>query len=145
LRRAEIRFVLVGGLAVNAWGYLRATRDVEIVPDPEPDNLTRLADLLVTLNGRVELEEGALRPDAIATFLRAGERTLVSTDLGQLDVLQGLPQVPPFAELAKDAQEANVGDLQIRVCSLDALLAMKRASERARDREDLDALEAGSS
>jgi hypothetical protein len=76
-------------------GYLRATRDVEIVPDPEPDNLTRLADLLVTLNGRVELEEGALRPDAIATFLRAGERTLVSTDLGQLDVLQGLPQVPP--------------------------------------------------
>jgi predicted nucleotidyltransferase len=58
-------------------------------------------------------------------------------------VLQGLPQVPPFAELAEDAREADVDGLPIRVCSLDALLAMKRASERTRDRDDLEALEAG--
>ena len=34
--------MLVGGLAVNAWGYLRATRDVDFVPDPQPENLARL-------------------------------------------------------------------------------------------------------
>jgi hypothetical protein len=33
LVEAEVRFVLVGGLAVNAWGYLRATRDVDVVPE----------------------------------------------------------------------------------------------------------------
>jgi len=145
LVESKIRFVLVGGLAVNAWGYLRATRDVDIVPDPDPDNLTRLAELLAGLNGRVEVEEETVAPSAIATFLRAGDRTLVHTDLGQLDVLQGLPQVPGFAELESGAQEADIGGLQIRVCSLEALLAMKRASERPRDREDLEALEAGRS
>ena len=34
LAAADVRFVLVGGLAVNAWSYLRATRDVDVVPEP---------------------------------------------------------------------------------------------------------------
>lgn len=34
LAAAEVEYILVGGLAVNAWGYLRATRDVDLVPDP---------------------------------------------------------------------------------------------------------------
>jgi len=52
LRGAEVDFVLVGGLAVNAWGYLRATRDVDLVPDPSPENLERLDALLVDLGGK---------------------------------------------------------------------------------------------
>lgn len=132
-----MRFVLVGGLAVNAWGYLRATRDVDIVPDPEPDNLAALAALLEGLGGSVEVAEGRSPPSAIETFLRAGDRTLVSTELGEVDVLQGLPQIPRYAELAKGARQADIGGLAIQVCSLEALLAMKGASERERDRDDL--------
>jgi len=30
LTEAEVRFILVGGLAVNAWGYIRATQDVDV-------------------------------------------------------------------------------------------------------------------
>lgn len=138
---AEIRFVLVGGLAVNAWGYLRATQDVDIVPDPSPDNLARLTTLLEALHGRVEVEGGKLAASAIGTFLAAGDRTLVSTELGDLDVLQGLAQIPPFRELREDVSEADIGGLRIQVCSLESLLAMKRASDRERDREDVDALE----
>jgi hypothetical protein len=85
LREAEINFVLVGGLAVNAWGYLRATRDVDLVPDPAPDNLARLDALLVELGGRVEVGERLLESSAIRTFLRTGDRTLVLTDLGRID------------------------------------------------------------
>jgi hypothetical protein len=33
---------LVGGLAVNAWGYLRTTRDVDVVPDRSKENLEQL-------------------------------------------------------------------------------------------------------
>jgi deazaflavin-dependent oxidoreductase (nitroreductase family) len=40
---AEVRFVVVGGLADNAWGYVRATRDLDMVPAPDADNLDRLA------------------------------------------------------------------------------------------------------
>jgi predicted nucleotidyltransferase len=113
LSGAEVRFVLVGGLAVNAWGYLRVTRDVDVVPDPDPENLSKLGDLLPELAG-----------------------------LGQVNVLQGLPQIPPFEVLDAAGAEVDMDGLVVRVCSLEHLLAMKRASDRLRDRDDLEALEA---
>lgn len=137
-----MRFVLVGGLAVNAWGYLRATRDVDFVPDPQPENLARLNALLTELGGKVDVNGKLLAGTAISTFLRTGDRTLVATELGQVDVLQGLPQVPSFAALEEQAKDVDLDGLVVRVCSLEHLIAMKRASERARDREDLVALEA---
>jgi predicted nucleotidyltransferase len=142
LREAEVDFVLVGGLAVNAWGYLRATRDIDLVPDPSSENLGRLDALLVDLDGKVEVGERLLGSAAIKTFLRTGDRTLVLTDLGRIDVLQGLPQVPTFASLDERASEVDIEGLVVKVCSLDDLLAMKRASNRPRDRDDLEALEA---
>jgi predicted nucleotidyltransferase len=142
LIEADVRFVLVGGLAVNAWGYLRATRDVDFVPDPGPENLAKLDSLLKELGGKVDVGGKLLDGNAISTFLRTGDRTLVATDLGQVDVLQGLPQVPTFAALEKTATDVDLDGLVVRVCSLEHLLAMKRASERARDRDDLEALEA---
>src|SRR5215208_1593211 len=87
LIEAEVRFVLVGGLAVNAWGYLRATRDVDFVPDPAPGNLAKLGELLRELGGKVDVGGRLLDANSISTFLRNGDRTLVVTDLGQVDIL----------------------------------------------------------
>jgi predicted nucleotidyltransferase len=139
---AEVRFVIIGGLAVNAWGYVRGTQDVDLVPDPERGNLDRLGSVLEEAGGRVETAQGRLAASAIRTFLAAGDRTLVATDLGPVDVLQGLPQIPPFSELDAGAVAVDLGGTVVRVCSLEALLAMKRASDRPRDRDDLEALEA---
>lgn len=142
LVEAEIRFVLVGGLAVNAWGYLRATRDLDVVPDPSRQNLERLDALLQQLGGRVDVGGRLLDSTAISTFLKTGDRTLVLTELGQVDVLQGLPQVPRYDELERQARDVDLEGLMVRVCSLEHLLAMKRASDRPRDRDDREALEA---
>jgi hypothetical protein len=79
---------------------------------------------------------------AIGTFLTAGDRTLVATDIGHVDILQGLPQIPPFSRLDSDATSVNLGGILVRVCSLEALIEMKRASERPRDRDDVESLEA---
>ncbi len=142
LAEAEVRFVLVGGLAVNAWGYLRGTRDIDIVPAPDRENLERLAGLLASVGGRVETPQGRLGPSAIGTFLATGDRTFVSTELGPVDVLQGHPQIPRYADLEGGAQEVEIAGASVQVCSLEALLDMKRASGRLRDRDDLEALEA---
>lgn len=139
---ADVRFVLVGGLAVGAWGYVRGTKDVDVVPDPSTENLERLAELLRELGGRVEVGDGHLTADSISIFLRTGDRTLVATELGPVDVLQGLPQIPSFATLDAQAKEVEIGGLRVRVCSLEHLLEMKRSSERPRDRDDLESLEA---
>lgn len=142
LTKAEVRFVLVGGLAVNAWGYLRATRDVDVVPDPSGENLARLDSLLKELGGKVDVGGRLLDSSAISTFLKTGDRTLVITELGQVDVLQGLPQIPTFAVLDAEASDVDIEGLSVRVCSLGHLRAMKQASERPRDRDDLEALDA---
>jgi predicted nucleotidyltransferase len=142
LTEAEIRFVLIGGLAVNAWGYLRATRDVDVVPDPSGENLAKLDSLLRELGGKVDVGGRLLDSSAISTFLKTGDRTLVITELGQVDVLQGLPQIPTFAVLDAEALDVDIEGLSVRVCSLDHLRAMKQASERPRDRDDLEALDA---
>lgn len=142
LVEAEISFVLVGGLAVNAWGYLRATRDVDVVPGPDAENLAKLDGVLKEIGGRVQVDDGLLDSDAISIFLRTGDRTLVVTELGRVDILQGLPQIPSFAALDAEAVDVDLDGLAVRVCSLSHLLEMKRASERPRDQDDLEALEA---
>lgn len=142
LVEAEVRFVLVGGLAVNAWGYMRSTQDIDVVPDPDRENLAKLDRLLRELGGRVDVGGRLTDSDSISTFLRTGDRTLVRTELGQVDVLQGLPQVPRYEQLAEQAKDVDLDGLAVRVCSLRHLLEMKRASDRPRDRDDLEALEA---
>jgi predicted nucleotidyltransferase len=141
LVREQVRFVLVGGHAVGAWGHIRATDDVDLVPDPDADNIDRLARVAEALGGRVVVGDRALGPSAIRTFLRAGDKTLIRTELGELDVLQGLPTIPRFDQLDADAHEAEVGGITVRVCSLEHLRAMKRASDRQLDQVDLDALD----
>lgn len=142
LVEAEISFILVGGLAVNAWGYMRGTQDVDVVPDPAPENLARLDELLRELGGKVDVGGRLLDSSSISTFLRTGDRTFVRTELGQVDVLQGLPQVPRYEELEKQAKQIDIDGLPVRVCSLEHLLEMKRASDRARDHDDILELEA---
>ncbi len=141
LASAQVRFILVGGLAVGAWGHVRGTNDVDLVPDPDPANLQRLAAVLGELGGRVLVEGRSLAPGAITTFLRVGDKTLVRTELGAVDVLQGLPQVPRFEELAAGAVEVDLGGVVVQVCSLEDLRAMKRAAGRPHDLDDLRALE----
>ncbi len=43
LNRAGVDFIVIGGVAVGVHGFIRATKDLDIVPDPDPANLDRLA------------------------------------------------------------------------------------------------------
>jgi predicted nucleotidyltransferase len=140
---AEVRFVLVGGLAVNAWGVVRGTKDLDIVADPEPENLARLAALAMSIQGQVHTRDAFLSSEpSIAAILAQGERVEIATTLGPLDVVQGLPGVPTYAELRSRATEVEIDGVTIAVCSLDDLRAMKSASGRTRDLADLEDLDA---
>src|ERR1700691_5330393 len=52
LTNAQVDFVVLGGVAVGVHGFLRATQDLDIVPDATPENLARLARVLVELNAQ---------------------------------------------------------------------------------------------
>ncbi len=143
LADAEVRSIVVGGLALGAWGVIRGTKDCDIVPDPEPGNLERLAAAVVEVGGRVLLAESVLGSEqSIAALLKKGERALISTDLGDLDVVQGLDGVPAYEQLRQGAIRVEIAGHEVAICALDDLRAMKRAAGRPRDLVDLDDLDA---
>lgn len=142
---AEARFVLIGGLALNAWGVVRGTKDVDIVPDPESQNLNRIATVAADAGGHVQTPEMmAGSAFSIAALMATGERVLIETTLGPLDVVQGLPGVLGYAELRESAVEVEILGTLIPVCSREHLRTMKRAAGRTRDLADLEDLDAAS-
>ncbi len=146
LAEAEAEFVVVGGLAVNAWGVVRGTKDVDVVLAPEIDNLKRVAEVAVQAGGRVQKGEALLGSAiSIASALASGEQVAIETDLGRLDVVQGLDGVPSYAELRSRASEAEILGVAVAVCSIDDLKGMKRAAGRTRDLADLEDLDAAGS
>jgi predicted nucleotidyltransferase len=143
LSEANVEFVLIGGLAVNAWGVVRGTKDVDIVVAPNSENLKRVAELVVAIRGHIQTGESFLSsPPSIAAQLASGERVAVETELGQLDVVQGLDGVPAYEDLRARAIEAEVLGIKVAVCSVEDLKAMKRVAGRTRDQADLEDLDA---
>ena len=49
----HVEFVLIGGFAVALHGHVRATKDVDIVPEQSPENLTRLWNALDELKAEL--------------------------------------------------------------------------------------------
>jgi len=142
LAASEVRFVLVGGLAVNAWGVVRGTNDVDVVVASDEANIARLAEVAVAAGGQVQVEEAFLSsPHAIAEQIATGARVQIETELGSLDIVQGLPGVPSYEALRARAREAEILGVSLAVCSLEDLRAMKHAAGRARDLADLEDLD----
>jgi hypothetical protein len=141
LHRHGVQYVLIGSLALAAHGYVRATRDVDIVPAPDRPNLERLAAALAEL--QAQLIGGELLPEVSlgVESLASGANFPVETRYGRLDVMQDEPGIPEYAQLAAGAFPVGVGDHEILVCSRDDLIAMKRAANREIDRVDLVRLE----
>lgn len=140
---AVVGFVVVGGLALNAWGVVRGTKDVNVVADPATENLKRLAELAGAAGGHVQQGESPLgSPPSIAAALAGGEQVAIETDLGRLDVIQGLDGVAPNEDLRSRASEADILGATVWVCSKQDLMAMKRVAGRTRDLADLEDLEA---
>jgi predicted nucleotidyltransferase len=143
LREAEADFVIVGGLAVNAWGVVRGTKDVDVVVGGDSANLRRVAEVAVAAGGHVHQGDALLgTPFSIAAAMAEGGQVAIETNLGRLDVVQGLEGIPTYAELRARASEVEILGVTVAVCSIDDLIAMKRAAGRTRDLADLEDLEA---
>jgi len=143
LAEADVEFVVVGGLALNAWGVVRGTKDVDVVIATDSGNIKRVAAVAVAAGGHVQQGEALLgTPVSIAAALADGHQVAIETDLGRLDVVQGLDGVPSFGDLRSRAAETEILGSKVWVCSRDDLRAMKRAAGRTRDLADIEDLDA---
>lgn len=142
LVEAGAEFVVVGGLALGARGVVRATKDIDVVVAPDAKNLNVVAEVAVAAGGHVQRGEALLgTPFSIAAELASGEQMAIDTDLGRLDIVQGLEGVPSYEELRSRASVAEVLGVDVAVCSVEDLRAMKRAAGRGQDLVDLENLD----
>jgi hypothetical protein len=154
LRDEDVRFVVIGGFAGNLRGSADVTQDLDICYARDEDNLEHLVQALRTLNARlrVGIEQGMDLPFQLdAATLRPGDPFTFVTDLGDFDILATPSGTSGFDDLERGATTIELGDLAVRVASLDDLIRMKRASRRTKDllhiehlaalRDDIEAFE----
>jgi predicted nucleotidyltransferase len=133
----NIRFVVIGGVAMRLHGCAHITQDVDFSYARDRENLKALASALKEKHAKLR---GV--PDDIPfildeyTFANTQNMTLV-TDLGDIDLLAIPDGIDSFEGLWERAIEADLGGWSVRVASIDDLITMKRAANRPKDQAHL--------
>jgi hypothetical protein len=145
----EVDLIVVGGYAVAAHGFPRATKDIDICPEPSDENLERLAKALAELEATpIGLDEfkGEFDLEPNLDGLKMGGNWTLLTKHGRLDVLQtfsfegGTDGEGEYRNLAPHAVERDFLGHRVKFCSYGDLLRMKQAAGRAQDRVDVESL-----
>ena len=141
----DVSFVVVGGLAVAAHGYVRATKDVDVVPRPDTENRKRLVRALEAMSAEpVDLADfgrDELPVPFDAHALEGGGNWALVTRHGRIDVMQWVPGAEHYERLRERAVAIDVPDAGVILfAGYEDLVAMKRAAGRPEDRLDLQRL-----
>lgn len=144
LNEAKVRYLVAGGLAVNAHGYERLTHDVDLVVQLDRDNVLRAFEALQGLGYRPRV------PVTAQQFADAAQRNewIVTKGMKVLNLFSNEhPEAPmdlfvtePF-EFDHEYDAAMRGEiapgLEARFVTIPTLMEMKRATGRARDADDV--------
>ncbi len=146
LNDAGIRYLVVGGMAVNLHGYSRFTGDLDILLALDHDNLDRMG-LLMEQHGyaqRLPIDVRLLSDkEQVQKFLTEKGMTAYSfihpkfPNLS-VDILAG--DSLRFDEFDANKVILEALNTSIPVIAVDDLIGMKRSANRQKDIEDIEAL-----
>ncbi len=146
LEQAKVRFLVAGGLAVNAHGYLRFTRDVDLVVQLAPPNVAAAFAALDVIGYR------PIVPVTVADFADDRTRAGWIRDKGMTvlnfwsEVHRDMPidvfVTEPFDfDVEYDrALVKPLGAIAVRFVSIPTLIRMKELAGRPQDKIDIDYL-----
>lgn len=135
-----VRYVIAGGFAGQVLGAPLTTQDLDICYERSRENLERLVDALVELGARLRVAkvEEDLPFILDAETLAKGDCFTFATDAGALDILGTPAGTSGYRDLSTGAQNFRIApDLEVPVVDLPALIRMKEASGRPKDRLQL--------
>lgn len=139
-----VEFLVIGGVAVGYHGHIRATKDVDVVPSPEPANLARLVRTLERLDAEVEgaeeFERGELPDPLDPQALALGGNWVLRTRLGRLDIMQWIGDNGLWEALSPGAIEDEIDGLPVKMVSYEDLVKLKEQAGRPEDLTDLQRL-----
>jgi hypothetical protein len=133
LARHGVDFVLVGGLAGVAHGSSYPTYDLDIAYSRDRANLERLVDALREIGVTLRGAPADLPFQLDAAILANGANFTFDTEFGSFDILGDVAGIKSYDELRQGSSLEDVFGIQVRIASLDHLIAMKRAANRVKD------------
>lgn len=146
LEQANVLYLVVGGVAVVLHGYLRTTLDLDLVLQFDRDNLER------ALKAFGDLGFLPQAPLPLSSFADAKNRETWSREKNMTVFSLWQPEHPGFAvdlfvrepfdfdAVYRRALRVPLQGVQVTVVSRKDLLEMKRATGRAQDLADIEAL-----
>src|SRR3974390_2492098 len=134
LNRAEVEYVLVGGLAAVFHGVPLVTRDIEICLPLSEANLLRLERALADLHPVHRQTPQRLPFSVAADFPRGLKNIYLRTDWGVLDCLGEIKGIGDFIAVRRRSLLIELPIGACRVLDLEALIDAKSALDRRQDK-----------
>lgn len=146
LNRRQVRYLVVGGIAVNLYGVPRATMDLDLMVDLDRANLQKFIAALTELGFKQKLPvkiEDLLDPKKRRIWQQ--EKNMISFSLFHpqkpfqvVDIFVDNPIDFEVADRAK--QTMGTGGPKIPVIGIDDLIILKQKAGRKQDLSDIEAL-----
>jgi hypothetical protein len=133
LNANKVEYLLLGGYAVIAYGYVRNTSDLDVVVADDSENAQKLMKALANFG----FGEAELRPELFTepdSLVRMGREPI------KIEILNYLKGVD-FNEAYARRRSVQVEDIKVDLIALPDLIANKKAVARPRDLVDVDELE----
>ena len=142
-----VRYLVVGGMAVNLYGYVRLTMDLDIMVDLSDKNLSKVIDVMekfgYTPRVPVNPHEFISEEKRDKWIKEKGAVVFTFIDLKkpfkQIDIFLSNPI--GFEEAYSRRAVMTIGGAKVSIASIDDLIKMKAATARPRDMEDIHHLE----
>lgn len=147
LRDHEVRYLVAGGLAVNAYGFLRFTKDADLVIELIPENIKAAFRALAGLGYKpsvpISAEQFASAQNR-ENWMREKDMKVLQfwSDEHRQTPLDIFIHIPfDFATEFAVAPTKELRDIgPVPIVTLPTLIRMKKAANREQDRIDLDNL-----
>ncbi len=134
LVRHGVDFVLIGGMAGISHGSNYPSYDLDVAYARNRDNIARLVDALREIGVRLRGAPADLPVLLDTRAIENGSNFTFATPHGDFDILGHADGMPDYDELKAEAPLCEILGLEVRVASIDHLIAMKRAANRPKDR-----------
>jgi len=136
LEAHHVRFVLIGGFAAVIHGSPYVTTDIDVVPERDPANLSRLSEALREMNARVwtTSEPAGVPFDHDAASISDVRVWNLVTDLGRLDLTFEPAGTSGYDDLARGAIRLEILGTHVDVAALADIIRSKQAADREKDR-----------
>jgi hypothetical protein len=143
---AEVRYLVAGGLAVNAYGYLRYTKDVDFIVQLSPDNIIKAFRALQPLGYKPlvpitaeQFADASLRESWIQ---EKGMKVLQfwSDEHKETPIDMFVTEPVDFDREYEHALLKPLGKMTVRFVTIPALIKMKQAAGRTGDLIDIEFL-----